>query len=170
MSSRVILSPPPSKVTTGLLLVCSYPAFSHCGVMGVRHNIAVVAAEPNTPDDVLLIAADLDERRLMLAQLLEAGYRVAPVPGMAYANRWLYLSAPPPMILIDTFGDDAATPAAVEDLLGRCPESRFVLIVRAIDSQRWEVLRRQTAALLRRPISIDEVVDAVRRTLPLKRR
>jgi DNA-binding NtrC family response regulator len=128
-----------------------------------------VAAELNTPCDVLLIAADLEERRLMLAELLEAGYRVSPVPGMAYANRWLHSSPAPPLVLIDAYGDDAATPAGVQSLLGRCRDSRFVLIVRAADRPHWEVLRRQTAALLRRPISIDEVIEAVRRTLPLKR-
>jgi hypothetical protein len=33
----------------------------------------------------LLVAADLDERPLLLAELLEAGYEVTPIPGLSYA-------------------------------------------------------------------------------------
>ena len=42
----------------------------------------VMMGESSAHRDVLLIAADLNERRLLFGELLEAGYDVIPVPGL----------------------------------------------------------------------------------------
>ena len=43
-----------------------------------------------------------------------------------------------------------------------------MLVVGAIQRQQWEPLRGHVTAILHRPISVGEVVDAVRQTLPLE--
>jgi hypothetical protein len=113
--------------------------------------------------DLLLIAADLEERRLLLAELLEAGYQVLPLPGLAYAIRPLRLKLlTPPLMLVDIQGDQHATPRDVERLLAAAPGVPLILVVGAIDNAIWEPLRPRLAALMRRPISIGQIVDAVR--------
>jgi DNA-binding response OmpR family regulator len=116
--------------------------------------------------DLLLVAADWEERRLLYAELLEAGYAVLPVPGVAYAARLLRLTTAPPVVLLDTQGDQDATPPRAKALLRLCPNSRLVVVVGLRDSGQWEPLRPRVAALVRRPVSIGEVVAAVRGVLP----
>jgi hypothetical protein len=61
---------------------------------------------------LLLAAADLEERRLLLAELLEAGYQVAPVPGLEFAVRaMLGRSVRPSAILLDAVRQTVPRPA-----------------------------------------------------------
>ena len=115
-------------------------------------------------NQLLLIAADLEERRLLLAELLEAGHDVLPLPGLVSAVRAILMRlVTPSLILLDAHGDERATPANVEELLGLMPEVPLILVVSAINSSRWEPLRPRLAELLRRPIRVGEVVAAVNR-------
>jgi hypothetical protein len=123
-----------------------------------------MASESAASPQVLLVAADVAERRLLYAQLLEAGYRVLPLPGLVDSMRVLRAArGTPPLILLDTFGDAAASPARVADLLRLCRKARLVLLIGATDSKQWESLHPQVATVLRRPLSVGEVVDAVER-------
>jgi hypothetical protein len=123
------------------------------------------------PQELLLAAANFEERRLFFAELMEAGYEVMPVPGLIYVVRALRLRVvAPSLILVDALGDQHATPRDVEHLLALAPGVPVILVVGAMEITSWEPLRSRVTALLRRPITIGEVVDAVRRTLPLNGR
>lgn len=116
---------------------------------------------------MLLVAADLEERRLLYAQLLEAGYTVLPLAGLNDAVRLLRIARITPLlILFDTYGDDALA-ASVEDLLRLSAGSRLIFVVGSTDSPRWDSLRPRVTALLHRPISIGNVMDVVNRMLPV---
>jgi DNA-binding NtrC family response regulator len=118
-------------------------------------------------NDILLIAADDEERRLLFAELREAGYAVLPVPGLGYAMRMLSLRAvAPPLVLLDAHDDAFAKPVHVERLTALAGGAPVILIVGAMGMAWWEPLRPKVAALLCRPISIGEIVDVVRRILP----
>jgi hypothetical protein len=126
-----------------------------------------------TPEerDVLLIAADLSERRLLLGELLEAGYDVLPLPGVAIAMGTLLQNAiAARLILLDVQGDEHATPTSVERLAAFCPGVPFLLIVGALDRAIWQPLEKRIAVLVHRPITIGQIVERVRGTIsPAKR-
>ena len=118
--------------------------------------------------DVLLIAADLNERRLLYGELLEAGYDVKPVPGLAEALGFLLQkSVEPRLILIDVRDDPEATPNTVTHLLTVVPAVPLILVVGSIDRSAWETLRSRVAVRLARPITIGKIVEIVKQTLPL---
>jgi DNA-binding NtrC family response regulator len=117
--------------------------------------------------DVLLIAADLNERRLLYGQLLEAGYDVLPVPGLALAlGSLLQRSVEPRLILIDVRDDPEATPNSVQHVHELVPDVPLILLVGSIDRSAWETLRSRVAVWLARPITIGEIVEIVKQTLP----
>ncbi len=116
--------------------------------------------------DVLLVAAELSERRLLFGELLEAGYDVLPVAGFAPALGLLLQHAVNPrLILLDVQSDEHATPQSVEHLLGLIPRARLLLLVGAIDAALWKPLEGRAAAVLHRPITIGGVVEAVQQIL-----
>ena len=121
--------------------------------------------------DVLLVAADLNERRLLFAELLEAGYDVMPVPGMALAlGAVLQGSVVPRLILLDVRGDEHATPKSVEHLMTLISAVPVILVVGSIDRSLWEPVQPRVAAMLARPITIGKIVETVKQTLPLPNR
>jgi DNA-binding NtrC family response regulator len=116
--------------------------------------------------DVLLIAADLNERRLLYGELLEAGYDVKPVTGLAVAVGFLLQkSVEPRLILIDVRDDPEATPTTVAHLLTLVPAVPLILVVGSIDRSAWETVRSRVAVLAR-PITIGKIVEIVKQTLP----
>lgn len=123
--------------------------------------------QPPPRRDLLLSSADLEERRLLLAELMEAGYEVLAVPGLLFATRAILLRiVAPPLMVLDVHGDERATPEHVERLLDLAEGVPIVLVVGALRSESWEPLRPRVAAWLRRPLSVGDVVDAVRRIVP----
>jgi len=62
--------------------------------------------------------------------------------------------------------DQHATPQHVEGLLELVPGVPLILVVGGLDIASWEPLRPRVAALLRRPITVGEIVDVVRRATP----
>lgn len=121
--------------------------------------------------DVLLIAADLNERRLLYGELLEAGYDVKPVAGLAVAlGALLQKSVEPRLILIDVYDDPEASPNTVEHLLMLVPAVPLILVVGSTDRSEWESLRTRVAALLARPITIGKIVETTKQTLSLPNR
>jgi DNA-binding NtrC family response regulator len=121
--------------------------------------------------DVLLIAADLNERRLLFGELLEAGYDVKPVPGLALAlGALLQKSVEPRLILIDVRDDAEATPQAAQHLLSLVPGVPAIVVVGVIDRSAWEAIQPRVAALLARPVTIGKIVEVVKQTLPVPNR
>jgi AmiR/NasT family two-component response regulator len=116
--------------------------------------------------DVLLIAANLNERRLLYGELLEAGYDVMPVPGAAIAlGQLLQKSVEPRLVLLDVRDDQEVTTKSVEYLLTLI-SAPLIVVVGAIDRELWTAIESSVAALLARPITIGQIVEAVKRTLP----
>ena len=116
--------------------------------------------------DVLLVAAELSERRLLFGELLEAGYDVLPVAGFASALGLLLQHAViPRLIVLDVQGDAHVTPQSVEHLLGLILGTRLLLLVGAIDAALWKPLEGRVAAVLHRPITIGGVVETIQQIL-----
>jgi hypothetical protein len=119
--------------------------------------------------DVLLIAAQLGERRLLLGELIESGLDVHPVPGYPAAlGKLLQHAIEPRLTLFDVQGDEHATPQSVEHLAGLNP-GLLVLIVGSIDKELWEPLAGRVAELIHRPISIGQIVEYVKQRLTARR-
>ncbi len=118
-------------------------------------------------NDLLLIAADLDERRLLYAELLEAGYDVLPLPSLSGVIRWLSRGLPMPTLILLDIGQAGESQAELlEQLLAQTPGVPLVLVVPATNRFVWQRFSPRLAALLQRPVSIGEIVDAVRRIQP----
>lgn len=118
--------------------------------------------------DVLLIAADLDERRLLFGELLEAGYDVVPIPDFERAlGEVLQHLVEPGLILIDVGDDQKLTPHAVDYLLKAAPAVPVIVLVGTINRAEWETMTPRLAALLRRPITIGAIVETVKGVLPI---
>jgi DNA-binding NtrC family response regulator len=119
--------------------------------------------------DVLLIAADWKERRLLYGELLEAGYKVKPVPGLAVALGFLLQkSIEPGLIVLDIHDDSDATLKSVQYLLTLSPEVPAIVIVGLADHSAWDALQTRLTKLLTRPISIGKVVEVVKQLLPAR--
>ena len=117
--------------------------------------------------DLLLVAADWRTRTLVLAEMEEAGYDVAAVPGMRLGAKALLSGlVAPAVILIDALDDEDATPERVSDLLDAAPDAPAILVTGAYGRAAWEPLRPRVAALLHRPVTIGQIVAAVQRLLP----
>ncbi len=113
--------------------------------------------------NILLIAPDLDERRLLLAELQEAGYEVLPAPSADYASRAILLQlTAPSLVLWDEHGEPSTTPAERQRLSSLTPNVPWMVIESAIPEGRREPLGRPLAKVLRRPIRIGQIVEAVR--------
>jgi DNA-binding NtrC family response regulator len=120
----------------------------------------------STSCDVLLVAADWQSRALLLAQLQEAGYSVTAAPALRHAYRALMgQKVRPRLILLDTSRDEDATPPYAKQLAELAPGIPTVLLSEAHHLQEWQALQDRVAALLRRPVSVGEVVTVVRRLL-----
>jgi len=118
--------------------------------------------------DVLLVAADLSERRLLYGELLEAGYDVLPVQGVALAlGNLLQKLAVPRLILLDARDDPEVTPESVRYLLNLVPGVLLILVVGSIDRVMWQPIESQVTALLARPITVGKIVEVVKEALPL---
>ena len=126
----------------------------------------MILIEESPCRDVLLIAADLGERRLLYGELLEAGYDVLPVPGIAVAlGRLLQHSVEPRLVLLDAHEGPEGTPQAVRYLLTLVPGMPLVLVIGSINRAQWEPIADQVALLVR-PITIGKIIEAVQRILP----
>ena len=117
----------------------------------------------STHCDVLLVAADWQSRALLLAQLQESGYSVTTAPALRHAYRALIgQRVHPRLILLDTTGDEDATLPYVEQLGELAPGIPTVLLIEAHRLQEWQPLQDRVAQILHRPVSVGDVVEAVR--------
>jgi DNA-binding NtrC family response regulator len=122
----------------------------------------------NEPDhiDVFLVAAATNERRLLLGELLDAGYDVGTAPGFEQAlGRLLQHDVEPRVVLMVVQNDPHATPGSVQFLMASIPNTPILLIVGAPDRSLWKPLATNGAELFHRPIRIGKVVEAVQSTL-----
>ncbi|HEU5153973.1 MAG TPA: response regulator [Gemmatimonadales bacterium] len=118
-------------------------------------------------EDLLLIAEDWQSRALVLAELQEAGYEVNAQAGLRQAlNHLAGNPEPAPLVLLDLHGDEFATPETVDALLHLVPKAKLVLIVGVYAEPVWDRFARKGNVVLRRPVSVGEIVAEVRRILP----
>ncbi len=117
--------------------------------------------------DILLSAADWQSRALILAELQELEYEVMAVPGVQYAiNAALKGLIDPPLLIIDVFKDDSASPENVRGLLTLFRGRPAILLTPALDQARWHPLQSQVTRHFRRPIRIGDIIEAVQSILP----
>jgi CheY-like chemotaxis protein len=118
-------------------------------------------------DDLLLVAEDWQSRALVLAELQEAGYEVNAQAGLPQALNHLGRHPEHPrLILLDLHGDAFATPETVAALLHLVPGAKLVLIVGVYAEPVWDRFATRGNVVLRRPVSVGEIVDQVKRILP----
>ena len=131
--------------------------------IGQPKAAAGAAAAPSGPV-VLLVAADWPSRALTLAQLQEEGYAVATATGVRDAVRQAVgRHVAPAAVVVHAHGDPDATPERVAELLDGFPGVPAVVVADALGDR--EAVRPRTAALLRRPLTIGQVVTALRRAV-----
>lgn len=118
-------------------------------------------------DDVLLVAEDWQSRALVLAELQEAGYKVDAQAGLRQAlNHVARHPEHPPFVLLDLHGDAFATPETVDALLHLVPRAKLLLIVGVYAEPVWDRFASGGNILLRRPVSVGEIVEQVKRIRP----
>jgi len=118
-------------------------------------------------DDVLLVAEDWQSRALVLAELQEAGYEVDAQAGLRQAlNHVARHPEHPPLVLLDLHGDAFATPETVDALLRLVPRAKLLLIVGVYAEPVWDRFASGGNILLRRPVSVGEIVEQVKRIRP----
>ncbi|HXF63918.1 MAG TPA: hypothetical protein VNK95_20000 [Caldilineaceae bacterium] len=126
-------------------------------------------AEPaqGPPRRLLLTSADWQTRALTLVSLKELGYEVLALPGLRYGLRAILQDrVDPPLLLVDTKDDDAATPEQIARLHELLPDAPLVVLTEAWYRASYEPLRPNLAALLVRPVMVQEIVETVQRLLP----
>ena len=118
-------------------------------------------------DDLLLVAEDWQSRALVLAELQEAGYEVNAQAGLRQAlNHLARHPEHPPLVLLDLHGDEFATPETVDALLNLVPGAKLVLIVGVYAEPIWDRFATGGSIVLRRPVSVGQIVEQVKRILP----
>jgi DNA-binding NtrC family response regulator len=116
--------------------------------------------------DVLLAAADRQSRVLLLAELQEAGWDVHALPGLRRALRALLAGrVQPRLILLDVQDDPDAAPGYVEQLPELAPGIPTLVVVGVNELAAWKSPTDRALEILRRPLTVGEVVEAVRRRL-----
>jgi DNA-binding NtrC family response regulator len=113
---------------------------------------------------ILIVSADRWPRALLRAELRDAGYDAIGASSLSRALRYPPDDAergPVRLVVVDS-ATAAAEPVALERAPQRYPGVPFVLIRGAGAASRgpW-------AAILQRPLSIGDIVAAVRRLVPL---
>ncbi len=69
------------------------------------------------------------------------------------------------MILLDTTGDEDATPPTVEQFGDLAVGIPLILLTGVNEVEDWQPIRERAAYNLRKPVSVGDVVEAVRRGL-----
>ncbi|RMH08260.1 MAG: hypothetical protein D6704_03465 [Nitrospirae bacterium] len=110
--------------------------------------------------DILLISSDRRTRSLLFAQLREEGYDVLPTALVEKALFFLDRGLQPRLILLDVHAED---PAQTVERLLHCSTAPLVVLVGGYERER--VRRAPRVAVVSRPISIGDLVQAVKHIL-----
>jgi hypothetical protein len=113
--------------------------------------------------DVLILATEWPERALVRAQLIEAGYEAVAIDAWPPPRVYRRADMKPRVMVIDLCGlpEPRATLAGVPLLLA--PDR--VLILTAVGTVAVDELFRDGFHVLRRPVTVGEIVAAVSRLL-----
>jgi DNA-binding response OmpR family regulator len=116
-------------------------------------------------EDVLLIAADWQFRRLVYAQLLEEGYSVLALPALEAALIYLLRGGEPSRLTVLDLQGQEVTGQQLQDLAQLTGQAPLIVCGGAID----RVTLTQAgvpAKVLLRPFTVGDLVHEVRNALP----
>ena len=116
-------------------------------------------------EDVLLIAADRQFRRLVYAQLLEEGFAVLALPALETALAHLLRGGEPPRLTVLDLHGQAVTGQQIDDLSRLTGQAPLILCGGALDRATLAHLGLLPAALLLRPFTVGDLLREVRRVL-----
>ena len=115
---------------------------------------------------VLIVSPEQWPRALLRAELLEAGYDAIGSPTLSAALRYPSAAAgrgPVRLIIVDQVVVEREASEVLERLVSQHAASGRFLLARssgAVPAGDWD-------AVLRRPLSVGQIVEAVRRVLPI---
>ena len=116
-------------------------------------------------EDVLLIAADRQFRRLVYAQLLEEGCSVLALPALETALAHLLCGGEPSRLTVLDLQDQQVTLQQLQDLAQLTGQSPLILCGGALDRITLNQAGLPRAAVLLRPFSVGDLLQEVRRVL-----
>jgi DNA-binding response OmpR family regulator len=116
-------------------------------------------------EDVLLIAADWQFRRLIYAQLLEEGYSVLALPALETALDYLLRSGEPPRLTVLDLHGQAVTGQQIRDLSKLTGRTPLILCGGAMDRSTLTQAGLPSARILLRPFAIGDLLQEVRRVV-----
>ncbi len=114
---------------------------------------------------IVLIEPEWPTRSYLRAELEELGYEVLVFENPSEAERALtYWGFQPSLFLVDLSRDGSLLPH-VSELLAQSPEAPLVVITSSVRSVPEHVQRR-AARILRRPLSVREIVRTISELVP----
>ncbi len=117
-------------------------------------------------EDVLLIAADRQFRRLVYAQLLEEGYSVLALPSLETALAHLLRGGEPPRLAVLDLHGQLVTGRQIDDLSQLTGRAPLILCGGALDRATLAQADLPPAGVLLRPFTVGDLLQEVRRALP----
>jgi hypothetical protein len=117
-------------------------------------------------EDVLLIAADRQFRRLVYAQLLEEGFSVLALPALANALAHLLRGGEPSRLTILDLQDQEVTAGQIADLWQLTGQAPLIVCAGVVDQALLHQMGLPPARVLLRPFSVGDVIDGVWRMRP----
>src|SRR5712692_9833122 len=115
---------------------------------------------PLTPADIVLLSADWHTRAPLRAQLIEDGFEVLATDTWPMMREHLRPGSKPRLAIVDLQGLE--NPTEVLDGLRVLMKPDHVLVLTALGSVTPEEAEHTGFLILRRPVSIEEVVQAAR--------
>jgi len=116
-------------------------------------------------EDVLLIAADWQFRRLVYAQLLEEGYSVLALPALETALAYLLRGGEPSRLTVLDLKGQEVTGQQLEDLAQLTGRAHLILCGGVMDRAMMTQAGLPPARVLVRPLTVADLVHEVRRVL-----
>ena len=117
-------------------------------------------------EDVLLIAADRQFRRLVYAQLLEEGCSVLALPALETALAYLLRGGEPPRLTVLDLPGQEVTGSQLNDLSQLTGRAPLILCGGALDRATLAQANPPPTRTLLRPFTVGDLLQEVRRALP----
>ena len=117
-------------------------------------------------EDVLLIAADRQFRRLVYAQLLEEGFSVLALPALEIALAHLLRGGEPPRLTVLDLQEQQVTGQQLDDLSQLTGRAPLILCGGALDRATLDQADLPSARVLLRPFTVGDLLQEVHGVLP----
>ncbi|NPA91990.1 MAG: hypothetical protein GXO55_11205 [Chloroflexi bacterium] len=120
---------------------------------------------------ILLIATPWRSRAYILAELQERGYEVRALPGIHLALGYLIRrpQVRPALVILDPEGDPDFSREKIRDLLEITDPAPWLVITSGIRPISWpELTQSDRVQLIKRPVTIGDIIRQVEQYLPAK--